>query len=103
MRYTLQEIFKEIGKNGQAKIRKSTVAIVGLGALGSNSAELLARAGIGRLLLIDRDVVELSNLQRQRLFEEDDIGKPKASSAAQHLKNINPDAKADSLIDDLNF
>lgn len=57
MRYIRQEIFKEIGKKGQQRLGKSSVAIVGLGALGSNSAELLARAGIGRLLLIDRDIV----------------------------------------------
>ena len=57
MRYIRQEIFGEIGKEGQEKLRKSTVAIVGLGALGSSSAQLLARAGIGKLILIDRDIV----------------------------------------------
>ena len=75
MRYIRQEIFREIGKEGQEKLKKSTIAIVGLGALGTNSAELLARAGIGKLLLIDRDIVELSNLQRQSLFEENDVGR----------------------------
>lgn len=103
MRYIRQEIFKEIGKKGQEKLRKSTVAIVGLGALGSNSAQLLTRTGIGRLILIDRDVVEVSNLQRQSLFNESDIGKAKAAQAKEHLSKINSDVKIDSFIDDLNF
>jgi len=103
MRYIRQEIFREIGKKGQKKLGKSTVAIVGLGALGSNSAELLARAGIGQLILIDRDVVELSNLQRQSLFDENDVGKPKALAAKEHLNKINSEIKIDFFIDDLNF
>lgn len=103
MRYIRQEIFNEIGKKGQEKLRKSAVAVVGLGALGSNSAELLARAGIGKLILIDRDVVELSNLQRQSLFDESDIGKPKALVADEHLNKINSEVKVDFFIDDLNF
>ena len=103
MRYIRQEIFKEIGKKGQKKLRKSTVAIVGLGALGSNSAELLARAGIGKLILVDRDIVELSNLQRQSLFDESDIGKPKSFVAKEHLTKINSEVKIDFFIDDLNF
>jgi len=103
MRYIRQEIFKEMGKNGQKKLSKSTVAVVGLGALGSNSAELLARAGIGKLLLIDRDIVELSNLQRQSLFDENDVGKAKAASAKDHLGKINSNINIDFFIDDLNF
>lgn len=103
MRYIRQEIFSEIGKTGQEKLQKSSVAVVGIGALGSNSAELLARAGIGNLILIDRDVVELSNLQRQRLFDENDIGNPKALVAKEHLGKINSDIKIDFFIDDLNF
>ena len=59
MRYIRQEILKEIGKSGQAKLSKSTAAIVGIGALGTVSSELLARARIGKLILIDRDFVEL--------------------------------------------
>ena len=103
MRYIRQEIFKEIGKNGQEKLRKSTVAIIGLGALGSNSAELLARAGVGKLISIDRDIVELSNLQRQSLFNENDVGKPRASSAKEHLSKINSVVKINFFIDDLYF
>ena len=103
MRYIRQELFKEIGKKGQQKLVKSTVAVVGLGALGSCSAELLTRAGIGKLILIDRDVVELSNLQRQNLFDENDIGKPKAAQAKWHLDKINSDVNILSIIDDLTF
>src|SRR3989344_5950925 len=103
MRYIRQEIFKEIGKKGQQKLRQSAVAIVGLGALGSVSSELLARAGIGELILIDRDIVELSNLQRQNLFDENDVGKPKALAAKEHLNRINSAIKIDFFIDDLNF
>ena len=102
MRYIRQEILKEIGRSGQGKLKRSAAAIVGLGALGSASAELLARAGIGRFFLIDRDVVELSNLQRQSLFEENDIGKPKAFAAHKRLKKINSSIKIDFVIDDLN-
>ena len=102
-RYSRQEIFSEIGKEGQEKIRKSSVAIVGLGALGSVSAELLARTGIGKLILIDRDIVELSNLQRQSLYDEEDIGKPKAMAAKEKLKKINSDVGINFFIDDLNY
>src|SRR3990172_2101368 len=101
MRYSRQEIFPEIGKKGQEKLGKSTVAIIGIGALGSNSAELLARAGIGKLILIDRDIVELSNLQRQSLFDENDLGKPKALAAKEHLIKINNEVEFDVFVDDL--
>src|SRR3989338_2556602 len=103
MRYSRQEIFPEIGKKGQQKLGKSSVAVIGLGALGSVSADLLARAGIGKLILIDRDVVEFSNLQRQSLFDETDIGKPKAVAAFEKLKKINSEVKVEFIIDDLNF
>ena len=103
MRYIRQEIFREIGKKGQEKLGKSTIAVVGLGALGSVSAQLLARAGIGKVISVDRDVVELSNLQRQSLFDEKDIGKPKALAAKEHLAKINSDVKIDFFIEDLNY
>jgi len=103
MRYIRQQISSEIGKSGQSKLRKSAVAIVGLGALGSVSAGLLARAGIGRLILIDRDIVELSNLQRQSLYDEYDTGKPKALAAKEKLNRINSEVKIELFIDDLNF
>ena len=101
MRYSRQTIFNKIGEKGQKILRKSKVAIVGLGGLGTNSANLLGRAGIGQLILIDRDIVELSNLQRQTLFTEQDIGKPKAVQVEKHLRKVNPDVKTESHIKDL--
>jgi molybdopterin/thiamine biosynthesis adenylyltransferase len=99
MRYSRQEIY--IGKKSQEILRKKTVAIVGCGALGSTSASLLARAGIGKLILIDRDVVEVSNLQRQLLFEERDIGQPKALMAKAHLERINSEVKIVAFVKNL--
>ncbi len=91
-----------LGKGSQEKLRKASVAVVGLGALGGISAELLARAGVGNLLLIDRDVVELSNLQRQLLYSEGDIGKPKAEAALHRLKAINSGIEMEFSITDIN-
>ena len=71
-RYSRQIRFAHIGEEGQQRIRAANVAIVGCGALGSVQAEMMARAGIGTLRLIDRDFVEWSNLQRQFLFDEND-------------------------------
>ncbi len=82
-------------------LNKSTAAIIGLGALGSLVSELLARAGVN-LLIVDRDVVELVNLQRQTLFREKDIGLLKAKSGEKHLKEINSNVKIDSFSIDLN-
>ena len=76
-RYSRQILYKNIGAAGQEKILGSTVCIIGVGAIGSVAVELLARAGIGRIVLIDRDFVELNNLQRQA-FDEKDVGKAKA-------------------------
>lgn len=92
-RYSRQEILTEIKKEGQEKIRNSHVVIIGIGALGSVAAELLARAGVGRLTIVDRDVVELSNLQRQTIFTEKDVGKSKAVAAAQGLNKINSEVR----------
>jgi|SRR3989344_3298455 len=101
MRYSRQEIL--IGKKAQEKLRNSTVSIVGLGALGSVSANLLVRAGIGKLILIDRDLVEVSNLQRQSLFTEEHLGKPKAIVAKEILNKINSEVEVVFYFDDLNY
>lgn len=69
-RYARQTLFRPIGSEGQRKLEQAVVSIIGCGALGSATAETLVRAGVGTLQLIDRDVVELSNLQRQHLFTE---------------------------------
>ncbi|HLD87630.1 MAG TPA: HesA/MoeB/ThiF family protein [Candidatus Nanoarchaeia archaeon] len=99
-RYSRQVLV--IGANNQQKLSESKVAILGLGALGSAAAELLSRSGIGHLTLIDRDIVELSNLQRQFLYSEADIGAPKAEAATKRLKDINSTINYDSIITDIN-
>src|SRR3989344_5715661 len=101
MRYSRQELYKNIGKQGQVQLRKSHVVIVGIGALGSVVAELLCRAGVGKLTLIDRDYVEEHNLQRQSLYTEADIGQPKAVAALEHLKKINSGIQMVSHVTDI--
>lgn len=88
-KYSRQLLLKEIGREGQAKLAQATVAIVGIGALGTVAAELLARVGVGKLVLIDRDIIEESNLQRQVLFIEEDVGRSKAIVAKERLQKIN--------------
>jgi adenylyltransferase/sulfurtransferase len=102
-RYSRQILFAPIGEAGQEKMRAATASIVGCGALGSFQAEALTRAGIGRLVLIDRDVVELSNLQRQWLYEESDAVEevPKAIAAARRLARLNADVEIQSHVSDL--
>jgi len=90
-----------LGKEAQAKLQNSLVAIVGLGALGTVSANLLCRAGVGHLVLVDRDLVELDNLQRQVLFDEGDISKPKAIRVAEKLRKINSEIKIESYFENL--
>mgnify|MGYP001589874950 FL=1 len=89
--YSRQELF--LGKKAQVKINKSKIAIIGIGALGTIAVELLARAGIGELILIDRDCIEISNLHRQTLFTHVDISKPKVIAAKEALSKINPNIK----------
>jgi len=90
-RYIRQAIFEPIGEEGQRRISAGSAVVVGCGALGSNSANNLGRSGVGRLRIVDRDFVELDNLQRQVLFDEDDVGRrmPKAVAAAERLRRIN--------------
>jgi adenylyltransferase/sulfurtransferase len=99
-RYSRQELFKPIGPAGQKEIRKKHAVIVGVGALGTHTSELLARAGVGKLTLIDRDYVEMSNLQRQHLFTEEDAEKkwPKAEAAKEKLKQINRDVDIAAIV-----
>ena len=103
-RYSRQFRFAPIGVEGQSKLASSTVAIVGCGALGTFQAAALARAGVGRLRLIDRDTVEWSNLQRQWLFDEVDAREqsPKATAAATRLLAINSSIVVEALPVDLN-
>jgi molybdopterin/thiamine biosynthesis adenylyltransferase len=102
-RYSRQIRFEPIGEGGQKAIRKASVCIIGCGALGSFQAESLARAGIGRLALIDRDYVDFSNLQRQWLYEERDAHDevPKAVAAARRIADLNGDVQVTPLVSDV--
>jgi molybdopterin-synthase adenylyltransferase len=102
-RYSRQELFSPIGPEGQARIRAARVLVAGCGGLGSNSANVLARAGVGFLRIVDRDVVELSNLGRQLLFDEFDArdGAPKAVAAARHLAAINSEVQVEAVVADI--
>jgi adenylyltransferase/sulfurtransferase len=101
-RYSRQIRFAGIGEQGQGKIGRSTVLIVGCGALGSFQAEALARAGVGCLRIVDRDYVEFSNLQRQFLFSETDAENelPKAIAAANRLRQINRRVRVEPAVAD---
>ncbi|TDK63014.1 thiazole biosynthesis adenylyltransferase ThiF [Bacillus salipaludis] len=101
-RYSRQELFAPIGKNGQQRIADKQVLIIGAGALGSGSAEALVRAGIGKLTIVDRDYVEWSNLQRQQLYTEEDAKNrtPKAIAAKNRLNAINSSVSVEALIED---
>lgn len=90
-RYHRQSLLPQIGTDGQARLRQAHVVLLGVGALGSTIAEQLVRAGIGALTLVDRDIVELTNLQRQTLFDEADAarGLPKVEAAAARLGRLN--------------
>jgi molybdopterin/thiamine biosynthesis adenylyltransferase len=102
-RYSRQVLFPAIGAKGQERIGKTSVCIVGCGALGSFQAEALARAGIGRLRLIDRDYVDYTNLQRQWLYDESDAQNesPKAVAAARRLQQVNSHVQIEALVKDM--
>lgn len=102
-RYHRQRLVSGIGDNGQDAIAQSTVVIIGIGALGCMSASMLARAGVGHLVLIDRDIVEQTNLQRQLLFTEDDarIQQPKAIAAKEYLSKVNGEITITAHVEDV--
>lgn len=102
-RYSRQTLFAGIGEQGQERLLKARVAVVGCGALGSFHAAALARAGVGALVLVDRDYVELSNLQRQWLYEEADAEQqaPKAIAARRALERINSGLRVEAHVADL--
>ncbi|MBP3039208.1 ThiF family adenylyltransferase [Bacillaceae bacterium Marseille-Q3522] len=103
-RYVRQKRFAPVGEEGQKKIQHKHVLIVGAGALGSSSAEMLTRAGIGKLTIVDRDYIEESNLQRQQLYTEQDAKEklPKAVAAANRLRAINSDVDINGIMTDAN-
>ncbi|WP_162064060.1 molybdopterin-synthase adenylyltransferase MoeB [Vibrio taketomensis] len=90
LRYNRQIVLKQFDFEGQEALKQASILILGAGGLGCASSQYLATAGIGKLMLIDDDVVELSNLQRQVLHHDADIGKKKVESAAESLKQLNP-------------
>ncbi len=102
-RYSRQIRFAEIGEEGQRRIGRSRVAVVGCGGLGSAQSEILARAGVGFLRIIDRDYIDWTNLQRQWLFDEQNArnAMPKAAAAAARLREINSSIEIDPAITDL--
>src|SRR5512138_735932 len=103
-RYSRQVLFSGIGKEGQERICASRVVMVGCGALGAVQSSLLVRAGVGELRIIDRDFVDESNLQRQILFDEEDVRAllPKAVAAERKLRLVNSLVKVEGVVEDVN-
>lgn len=104
-RYSRQILFNRIGETGQQKLGKSSVVIIGCGALGGIIATTLVRTGVGKVRIIDRDFIEYHNLQRQLLFDEEDIkaGLPKAIAAERHLKKVNSSIEIEGIVADVNY
>ena len=90
-RYSRHLILKEVGVKGQKKLLGSKVLIIGAGGLGAPAAMYLAAAGVGTIGIVDNDVVDLSNLQRQIIHATEDVGKPKVQSARETINRLNPD------------
>jgi adenylyltransferase/sulfurtransferase len=102
-RYSRQELFAGLGREGQGRIRAARVLVVGCGALGSALCETMTRAGVGALRVADRDYVEEGNLQRQSLFDEEDAarGLPKAVAAEARLRRLNSEVRVEGLVADV--
>ena len=103
-RYSRQILLSEVGREGQKKLLSSAAAVIGCGALGTVVASSLVRAGVGRVKIVDRDYIELNNLQRQILFDEEDIarGLPKAIAAAEKLRKVNSQVDIEPIVADVN-
>jgi molybdopterin/thiamine biosynthesis adenylyltransferase/rhodanese-related sulfurtransferase len=97
MRYSRHLIMPEVGMEGQLKIKQAKVLCIGTGGLGAPLGLYLAAAGVGRIGLVDFDVVDTTNLQRQVLFGTSDVGRPKTEAAAERLRNLNPDIRIDTF------
>lgn len=104
-RYSRQILFPEIGEEGQKRLGSSNVVIIGCGALGTITATSLVRAGVGKIKIIDRDFIEYHNLQRQVIFDEEDIKAqlPKAIAAERHLKKVNSSIEIEGIVADVNY
>jgi molybdopterin-synthase adenylyltransferase len=103
-RYSRQVRFAPIGEEGQRRISAARVVLIGAGAIGSVTADLLVRAGVGFVRIVDRDFVDLSNLQRQSLYDENDVREnlPKAVAAEARLRRINSNIQIEAIVDDVN-
>jgi adenylyltransferase/sulfurtransferase len=100
-RYLRQITFKEIGTEGQRKLSQAFVVIIGMGALGSHTADMVVRAGVGKVRMVDDDVVQMDNLQRQVLFDEEDarLARPKVIAAARRLREINSEVQIEPVVE----
>src|SRR5260370_28875634 len=97
LRYSRHLIMQEVGMDGQLKLKNAKVLLIGTGGLGAPLGLYLAAAGVGRLGLVDFDVVDFTNLQRQVTFGTSDVGKPKSEAARVRLSNLNPDIQIESF------
>jgi adenylyltransferase/sulfurtransferase len=96
-RYARHIVLREVGGPGQRKLKTASVALIGAGAIGSAALPALAGAGVGRLTVIDDDSVDLSNLHRQLIFREDQVGQPKAATAAAFARSLNSDVEVHAV------
>ncbi len=101
-RYSRHTVLKDIGEEGQELIGNGNVVIIGLGGLGSTMADALVRCGVGNILLVDRDVTELSNLQRQTIYTEADIGRAKTEVILERMRSINSEISLEARTLDVN-
>src|SRR5690606_5172691 len=103
-RYSRQMLYEPVGEEGQRRLLASRVTVIGCGALGTVLANTLARAGVGFLRIVDRDFIEINNLQRQVLFNEDDIAanQPKAEAAKRKIERINSEIEVEAVVTDVN-
>lgn len=100
-RYSRQILCNRIGEAGQRKLSEARVLMIGCGGLGTTIGDMLVRAGVGHLLIVDRDDVEKSNLQRQVLFNESDVGRPKSAVAYERLRGINREVTVGCIVTDV--
>ena len=96
-RFSRQVMLEQIGYDGQLKLKNSKVCVVGVGGLGNPITTRLTAMGVGKLRIVDRDIIELSNLHRQTMFDEDDVGQVKAEVAQKKLKKLNPEVEIEAL------
>ena len=103
VRFEKQILLKEIGEIGQKKLLKSKILIIGVGGLGCPIVDILSRAGVGEIGIVDNDVVSLSNIHRQTLFDNNDLGKSKVSVVKNKVKKINSEIKVKIFKKKINF